>query len=186
MINVEPEAIEKPNLYTFGQRGQISNILPDSSSTNICFEWTQFSLKQLCSFDVQWKEEIIYLYYYLCSYYASESNVEVPFQVDLSPCSLTNSEMIENEPLYIGNCDVVVIFNLDKHNTKHYVLLKIDHVNHLGSLYDSMSDGKGKINKTLQKQIFEYLKKNKFINPECCSSNVKWPGLVSRRQRTFW
>ena len=57
MSNVEPEATEKPNLYTFGQRGQIANILPDSSTTGICIEWTQFSLKQLCSFNVQWKKK---------------------------------------------------------------------------------------------------------------------------------
>ena len=159
MINVEHEASEKPNLHTFGRRGQISNILPDSSSTGICIEWTQFSLKQLCSVDFQWKEEIIYLYYYLCSYYVMENNVDVSFQLDLTPCSLTNTEMRENEPLYNGNCDIAVIFYSDKPSPKHYALLKLDHANHSGFIYDSMSNGKAKINKTLKKQIFDYLKK---------------------------
>jgi len=63
MINVEHATSEKPNLYTFGRSRKITNILPDSSSTGICVEWTRFSLKQLCSVDYEWKEEIIHLYY---------------------------------------------------------------------------------------------------------------------------
>ena len=37
----------------------------------------------------------------------------------------------------------------------------------------------------MQKRIFDYLKKNKFINAESCSSNVKWPGIVCRKQQNF-
>jgi len=185
MINVEHATSEKPNLYSFGRSGKIANILPESSRTGICVEWTRFSLKQLCSVDYQWKEEIIHLYYYLCSYYASENNIEVTLQLDLSPCLLTKEEMRDSEPLFGGNCDVAVIMYSGVESPRHYVLFKIDHENHIGYLYDSMSNGQNKINKNLKKQIFDYLKKNKFIHAQSRLSNVKWPGIVCRKQQNF-
>ena len=68
MINVEHATSEKLELYTFGQKGQISNILPNSTSTSICVEWTRFSLKQLCQLITNGKKKssiYIIIYYHI-------------------------------------------------------------------------------------------------------------------------
>ena len=97
MSVADPQTEDIPLLCNVGRRGNIKGILPELDNRGICVKWTQFSLKQMCSFKLQWDQDIILMYYYLSTYYAVLKNTTSPFKFDLEPCYLSEEQYRESE-----------------------------------------------------------------------------------------
>ena len=98
----------KPLLCNTGKRGSINSVLPQLQHCSFCVEWTQFSLKQMCSIEIQWDKDMILLCYYLYSYYANRNNISNSLcTVHIEPSYLTD-EVFQNDDNHLnGDCNVV-------------------------------------------------------------------------------
>src|SRR5687767_8639585 len=113
----------KPLLCNTGRRGSINSVLPQLQHCSFYVEWTQFSLKQMCSIEIQWDKDMILLCYYLYCYYANRNNITSHCMVHVEPSYLIDEVFQNNDNHLNGDCNVVTIFQHGDQISYSYVLL---------------------------------------------------------------
>ena len=163
------------DLYEHGCRGTISQVY-QADKLGICVHWTRFSLQALLTIGTQWANKVILTYYYLLKYFAIRKNIEIPFDVDLNLCFVTNKNMLPIDFSYKGEQDLVVVMQSGNHTSGHYLQLKVDHASKCAVVYDSLTRRNSVLDRFWKVKILFYLKRNKYISELCTVEDIKWPG----------
>lgn len=166
-----------PFIYKSGRKGIITTNRGGLNHREICVEWSRFSLKQMCSLELEWNYKMIFLYCTLCLYYVQFIGMNYPVIVDMEPCNKDLQEMKEMAAICHGEHDVVTIFQVQPNSTK-YILCTIDHTRKEAYII-CCNDNHRKMSIHLSNCIMIYLKKNGFIQADCKKKDIKWPNKAN-------